>query len=79
MLQATLETEFMQSTLRKYDTSKSQKIFKLIYETLELKQHGKGPEPAEMNELLQFVKSSLNEARSSTITQYRCLSNINDL
>ena len=75
MLQATLETEFLETSLRNYHSDTSRVIFKQVYETLERLSQG-SPQPESMAEFLQTVKANLRDARAATVTQYRCLDNI---
>ena len=74
MLQATLETEFLETCLKNYHSDASRAIFQQVYETLETLSRG-SPQPAAMGEFLQIVKANLRDARAATITQYRCLDN----
>ena len=74
MLQATLETEFLETCLRNYHSDTSRIIFKQVYETLERLSEG-SPQPEQMAEFLQTIKAHLRDARQATVTQYRCLDN----
>ena len=75
MLQATLETEFLDSILKGFETPVSEAIFTQIYETVEKGTNADiAIDPAKMNENLLSVKSFLNVAKTSTITQFRCFS-----
>jgi hypothetical protein len=79
MLQATLETEFMDTSLKSFESEMSALLFTQIYETLE---HGtdmdEKVEPGVMNERLIEVKAYLQQARTATFTQFRCFSMIED-
>lgn len=73
MLQATLETEFLDTTLKAFETPESQAMFVQLYDLFE---RSTDPDeniyPEVMNDHLTLVKTFLEEAKSSTATQYRC-------
>lgn len=64
----------MDSSLKRFETSKSAAMFSHIYEVLERATDPTDvPEPDIMSENLENVKIFLNEARTATYTQFRCL------
>ncbi len=68
-----METEFLDSTLKAFETPQSLEMFAQLYDLFEM---GTNPDeeidPEVMNEHLSSVKSFLDEAKNSTGTQYRC-------
>lgn len=73
MLQATLETEFLDSTLKCFESKQSSDIFTQIYENVERGTDlAEKIEPSLMNSHLMAVKTFLQDAKTSTYTQFRC-------
>ncbi|KAF9437553.1 hypothetical protein BGZ76_000261 [Entomortierella beljakovae] len=70
MLQATLETEFMNHALSQYKSPSSDEILQMIYEAIDRAYHPEGGEnlPSEMTAL----KKLLADARHSTQLQFMC-------
>ncbi|KAJ3334093.1 hypothetical protein HDU91_002795 [Kappamyces sp. JEL0680] len=73
MLQATLETEFLDTMLKAFESPLSESMFTQIYETFErATDPDDSVEPAVMSQHLVAVKNYLAEAKNSSGTQFRC-------
>jgi exocyst complex component 2 len=70
MLQATLETEFLESQLKSYETPISAKLFGQVYDTIEKLTNA--ADSNQMTENLQLVRKFLQEARNATGVQFQC-------
>ena len=68
-----METEFLDTTLKAFETPQSQAIFNQLYQLFEEGTHSdEYIDPATMNKHLSSVKSYLEDAKDYTRTQFRC-------
>ncbi len=68
-----METEFLDSILKRFETPQSEALFIQIYETFErATDPDEKVEPAVMSEYLTSVKSHLAAAKHSSATQFTC-------
>ena len=77
MLQATLEIEFLHTTLNCYQSEKSKGIFAQIYDSIEKTTISlETVDDGKMNDMLLQVKAYLAQAKQTTGVQFMCFREI---
>ncbi|KAJ2996633.1 hypothetical protein HDV02_006331 [Globomyces sp. JEL0801] len=73
MLQGTLEVEFLHNTLKIFENKQSEMIFTNIYDSLEKATDvNEKVDTTRMNDYLFAVKGFLNEAKTGTLSEFKC-------
>jgi exocyst complex component 2 len=76
MLQAAMETEYIHHQLFAYETTETNAVFALVYDTIEQFVDEAALEGSsasgEMNELLAMTKVNLSTAKATTLSLYLC-------